>query len=211
MLSYPPSQTWTHNPYHIDWTTRKIYLPDCLKGYIVGISTSWSGGSIRNLLESFFWYIRLVAHCIYSLACKGIRFIPRQTKVQLRFCDIYRRWPINGSAGGPGGRGNLNLDADASRLSPRTMQMIVINHKMLLILRPECWESLGSEGLVRTTKPCNMNHVNIVINSGTKTRIIRKKLMYVSVWFIWPNHMSIIWYQYAAQIDARRFIPFSFA
>jgi len=33
---------------------------------------------------------------------------------------------MNGLAGGPGGRGNFDLGADASRLNPRTMQMMAI-------------------------------------------------------------------------------------
>jgi len=36
--------------------------------------------------------MRFVAHCIYLLVCKGIRFIPRQTNMQLRFCDNTFAW-----------------------------------------------------------------------------------------------------------------------
>jgi len=36
----------------------------------------------------FLEYIRFVICCIYSLVCKGIRFIPSQTNMRLRFCNM---------------------------------------------------------------------------------------------------------------------------
>jgi len=83
---------------------------------------------------------------------------------------IYRRWPINGSAGGPGGRESFDLDVDARRLSQRTMQMMGINHKMVLIPELECWKSLRGKGLVRITKSYDTIHINIMIRNQEPKR-----------------------------------------
>jgi len=40
-----------------------------------------------NFQEPSGMCISFVIHCIYSLVCKGICFIPSQTNVRLRFCD----------------------------------------------------------------------------------------------------------------------------
>jgi len=62
--------------------------------YWIADKTSVGKSSRRCDLAEFsgtFWNISLVykfvIHCIYSLVCNGIRLIPSQTNVRLRFCD----------------------------------------------------------------------------------------------------------------------------
>jgi len=61
---------------------------------------------------------------------------------------IYRKWPIIGSAGGPGGRGNFDLYLCC--LSQRMIQVIAINHKIALIVKLRvfvlCWMRASEVG-----------------------------------------------------------------
>jgi len=74
---------------------------------------------------------------------------------------IYRRWPIIGSAGGPGGRGNLDLCARC--LNQRMMQVITINHKIVPMLGQEgFWDCSGRWGAGKTLRHGSINMITSI-------------------------------------------------